>query len=291
MQKILGTFLIVVGLLGTVAGPVGAVIARRAAIDLADTVGVALDVTTSGLVALEDTVAAASGTLTQAAESMDEVAVTILVSSASIEDSQGILRQVAEISGEELPEAIDSFRSSMPALIKVASAIDSTLRAVAFITPGDYDPDVSFDTAVLAIDTSLAEMRPSLVAQADLIREASDGVDGVTEQLAATSGGLTELRDALRSSASVLNVNVATIRRIRASVAIARTDLSGQVSAAGAGLILAGVFFAVSQLAVAVVGLALVRGELLATNYPREEQSSDSSPDVPPEETDAEVQA
>jgi len=291
MQKILGTFLIVVGLLGTVAGPVGAVIARRAAIELSDTMGAALDVTSSGLVALEETVAAASGTLTQAADSMDEVAVTILVSSASIEDSQYILRQVAEISGEELPEAIDSFRSSMPALIKVASAIDSTLRAIAFLAPGEYDPEVPFDEAVRAIDTSLAEMRPSLVAQAGLIREASDGVDGVTEQLAATSGGLTELRDALRSSASVLNENVATIRRTRASVAIARTDLFAQMSTVGAGLLLAGVFFGVSQLAVAVVGLALVRGELLATNNPSEEQSTDSGADVPPEEAGSEVQA
>jgi hypothetical protein len=291
MQKILGTFLIVVGLLGTVAGPVGAIIARRAAVELSDTVGAALDVTASGLVALEETVVAASGTLTQAADSMDEVAVTILVSSASIEDSQGILRQVAEISGEELPEAIDSFRSSMPALIRVASAIDSTLRAISFVTPGGYDPEVPFDTAIRAIDTSLAEMRPSLVAQADLIREASEGVDGVTEQLGATSGGLIELRDALRSSASVLKVNVATIRRTRASIAIARTDLSGQMSTVGAGLMLAGVFFAVSQMAVAVVGLALVRGELLTTNRPSDEQSDESSTKVPPEETVPEVQA
>lgn len=291
MQKILGTFLIVVGLLGTVAGPVGAIIARRAAVELSDTVGAALDVTASGLVALEETVATASRTLTQAADSMDEVAVTILVSSASIADSQDILRQVAEISGEELPEAIDSFRSSMPALIRVASAIDSTLRAIAFIAPSEYDPEVSFDTAIRAIDTSLSEMRPSLVAQADLIREASDGVDGVTEQLGATSGGLTELRDALRSSASALKVNVATIRRTRASIAIARTDLFGQMSTVEAGLILAGVFFAVSQMAVVVVGLALVRGELLAPNRPGKKQSDQSSTDVPPEETGSEVQA
>jgi hypothetical protein len=99
MQKVLGTFLIVVGLLGTVAGPVGAVIARRTALELSETIGAALDVTALGLVALEETVATASDTLAQAANSMDEVAVTILASSASIEDSQDILRQVAEISG------------------------------------------------------------------------------------------------------------------------------------------------------------------------------------------------
>jgi hypothetical protein len=179
----------------------------------------------------------------------------------------------------------------MPALIKVASAIDATLRAIAFITPGEYDPEVPFDEAILAIDTSLAEMRPSLVTQADLIREASDGVDGVTEQLAATSEGLTELRDALRSSSSVLNVHVATIRRTRASIAIARTDLAGQISTAGGGIMLAGVFFAVSQMAVAVVGLALVRGELLATSQPGDQQPAESGTDVPPKETGPGVQA
>jgi hypothetical protein len=291
MLKILGPLLIVVGTLGTVAGPVGAITARRAAVELSDTVGAALDVTASGLVALEETVATASGTLTQAADSMGEVAVTILVSSASIADSQDILRQVAEISGEELPEVIDSFRSSMPALIRVASAIDSTLRAIAFISPSGDDPEVPLDAAVRAIDTSLAEMRPSLFAEADLIREASDGVEGVTGQLGATSGGLIEPRDALRSSASVLKVNVATIRRTRASIAIARTDLFGQMSTVGAGLMLTGVFFAVSQMAVAVLGLALFRGELLTTNRPSDEQPYQSSTDVPPEETVPVMQA
>jgi hypothetical protein len=277
MRRVFGTLLIVVGIVGVVGAPIGASRARSALNELSAELYLGLEVGASGLTALEVSIAAASATLQQAADSMDQISTTVLVAGASIDDSQDVLNQVAAISGEELPSAIDSFRDSMPALIKVASAIDSTLRAVAFLTPGQYDPDVPFDEAIVAIDASLAEMRPALVSQAELIEEAASGVDGVTSQLSNTTVELNKLRDSMRVSAGVLDGNVAAISSAQLLIGDIGVEAEAQAAVMGGILFVVGLLFAVSQLAVLVVGVAVWRGELLApSNGDSNESESDS---------------
>lgn len=276
MRRALGMLLIVVGVVGAIGSPVGALKARQSLNEFTDSLQSGLEVSSAGLAALEVSIAAAATTLGQAADSMDQISTTVLVAGASIDDSQEVLNQVAAISGEELPEAIDSFRASMPALIKVASAIDSTLRAVAFITPGQYDPEVPFDEAITDIDRSLAGMRPALVSQSQLIRDAASGVEGVTSQLSDTTVELNLLRDSLRVSAGIFQGNAAVVSRARLLIVDISVEAETQSGALGGMMLVGGLLFAISQLAVLVVGIALMRGELLApgnghTNHAKSE--------------------
>ena len=105
----------------------------------------------------------------------DEVLATageaIATGTALVGDAQGTLRSIAEVTADmeqlvtdDVPAAIDSVRVALPPLASTAAIVDTVMRALSVVGVA-YDPDVSLDDAISAIDEELAAIPPLLRAQ------------------------------------------------------------------------------------------------------------------------------
>ncbi|HEY5578326.1 MAG TPA: hypothetical protein VIL12_01415 [Acidimicrobiia bacterium] len=105
----------------------------------------------------------------------DEVLATageaIATGTALVGDAQGTLRSIAEVTADmeqlvtdDVPAAIDSVRVALPPLASTAAIVDTVMGALSVVGVA-YDPDVSLDDAISAIDEELAAIPPLLRAQ------------------------------------------------------------------------------------------------------------------------------
>ncbi len=274
-----------VGLFGAVLG--GQLI-EAAGRSLAD----GLTLTADALAAADASIAVAGDALAETAVALDELATTSLIVGGTLENSHELIDEVAVITGEDLPETIESFRSSMPGLIRAASAIDTTLRALNLFTSDDYDPDVPLDEAIIQLDEDLAALPDSLRRQAVLLDRANDGMVGVTRKMFETAGQTVRLRMALTTAAGVLSDFELTTSQARTLVGDVATQLEGQVPLARLAVVLSGVMLAVSQVGSGLLGWLLWSGAVALPTRDREHDDAGEGPDeVEAEQPGSEMEA
>ncbi len=277
MQRKLGAVIVGVAVLTAAVGLFGAVLGSR----LIDAMGASLS---DGLTLTADALAAADTTITVAHDALDDVAVsldglatTTLVVGGTLENSHALLAEVAEITGEDIPETLDAFRSSMPGLIRAASAIDTTLRALNLFTTDDYDPEIPLDEAIAQLDAGLAELPDKLRRQSVLLSRANDGMVGVTERMYETAGQVVDLRMALTSASGVLATYEATTEEAKRLVADVGAEIDSQVPLARTAIFLAGMMLAVSQVGSGVLGWLLWSGSIALPSAQEQEDSAGGS--------------
>lgn len=150
----------------TVALVLGLVMVETGVGDFRDTV----QVSTDGVKAVLETVDLVSKATSQIQEGIDAAASGVSeVSATAVVGAEGI-EDVAAFLETDLPENISAIRSSLPAAIQAAAAIDGTLRALSFIGV-DYAPDEPFDDSLRSVDSALAGLPEDLEAQAASMRD------------------------------------------------------------------------------------------------------------------------
>lgn len=292
MQRILGGAIIGVAVLTASVGLFGAVLGGQLVTAMGVSLGDGLTLTADALASADTTISVAHGALEDVAVSLDQLATTSLIVGGTLENSHDLLAEVAVITGEDLPSTIEAFRGAMPGLIRAASAIDTTLRALNLFTIDDYDPEVPLDEAIAQLDEGLAEMPGKLRRQAVLLSRANDGMVGVTQQMYETAAQVVELRMALTSAVDVLAAYETTTTEARQLVADVSAQIDRQVPLAKTAIVLAGVMLAVSQLGSAVLGWLLWSGAVVLPSPKKHHAEASSHPDdVEADEAHPEVES
>lgn len=286
MQRALAVLVGGVAVLTAAVGLFGAVLGGRLVTSLGTSLTDGLALTSQALAAADSTIVVAADALDEVAGSMDGLATTSLIVGGSLENSHDLLAEVAEITGEDIPASLDSFRSSIPGLVRAASAIDRTLRALNLFTSDDYDPEVPLDEAISQLDEDLADLPDRLRRQAVLLERANDGMVGVTQRMYETARDVVDLRMTLTKASDVLAEYETTTADARELIAEVTARVEAEVPLARTGVVLMGVVLAVSQVGSGLLAWLLWSGTVVLPSLPvREPEPEGDTEEIDPQET------
>jgi hypothetical protein len=228
-RKIAGFVLLIIGLLGVVLSIGGVVYSGRAVDAVVAVLDDTLGLTGDSLATVEDTLALARGTINDVNSSLVTVGETADSLAKTIADTQPLLEEVAQITGEDAPNSIESVQAAIPAVAEVAGVIDDTLltlnnfkieeEILGFQLNYDlgvnYAPTVPFDETVSGLGTSLdglpdrlRELEPSLTTANENLGLVSDNIYVVSEDLAVINGRVAEVEPLLGDYIGIVqNIN------------------------------------------------------------------------------------
>jgi len=187
MAKYSAITLVVLSLAGLVAGLIlvqGLSSYTRASVSVSQS---ALEAISQTIEAFDEMAADTSASIGAASRSVDEASTTVGTAISGLDDLATLLE-------EDIPATVETIRTSMPAAIQAANAIDGTLRALSFFGV-DYRPEEPFDESLSRINAALASLPDDLRTQSESIRElipSGETLVGEIDQLSAQLDGLGE---------------------------------------------------------------------------------------------------
>lgn len=244
------------GILTIVMSLVALVIALVLVESLFADLSASVRVSESAVEAISQTVEVVDGSVSRIDESLDAASASLVSLATAAEIATEGLEDVALFLEEDLPADIDAISTSMPAAIQTASAIDTTLSALAFFGV-DYNPEEPFDESLRRVQVALAGMPDELRAQSQTIRAlipaiAELGVE--TERLAEAvneiEADLNEIHElvgsyrvtvdeaqaSIRETSSSLGNNAWLLRLLMVLLAIGGVAIGGALISLGRGI-------------------------------------------------------
>ena len=249
-RKISGFVLLIIGLIGVLLS-IGGIVYSGRAVDavvmvLEDTLGLTGD----SLSTVEDTLALARGTIGDINASLVTVEETADSLAKTIEDTQPLLEEVAQITGQDAPDSIESVQEAIPAVAEVAGVIDDTLLTLnnfkideeilgfqlSYDLGVNYAPTVPFDETVSGLGTSLdgfpdrlRELEPSLTAANENLGMVSENIYAVSDDLAVINGRVADVDP-------LLGDYIGIVQNINGTIATTNSTIQTQAGNAKLGL-------------------------------------------------------
>ncbi|GGI06172.1 hypothetical protein [Egicoccus halophilus] len=249
-----------IGAVGVVAGLLGTVVGLGFLTSLDRALQDSLGVTTDAVDALGGSVEVAGDTLAILERTLSTTAATTRDLGVGLRDAEAVLTATAELSEQDLAGSLEAVQGSLPALIQVASVIDTTLGALSAIPFGpDYDPTQPFDDSLRAVQVELDGVPDSLREQAGLIREGATSLGAVREGTGDIADDLEELQTTLASASGLVGSYAATAAEARAVVTDNQAALERQLAWARVLVVVLGLSFVAGQLVPLGLGWLLLR--------------------------------
>lgn len=240
VQQAIAAWAVVVGLTLAIGGPIVVGRIGAAAED-------SLIVTSDALVAVAETVEVAAssiGTVRASLASVSDAAADLAV---TVDASTEVLTEVSALTANEIPESLEAFQDSLPALISVGGAIDRTLRALSFFGV-EYDPERPFDEALAALGTSLEGVPERLREQSANLDTATSGIQGVVTNTEDIAESIAALDEDIQVTEELLGEYRITTGQAARLVSDARSEVRVAVVISQVFLVLFGLVFAATQL-------------------------------------------
>lgn len=255
-----GRLLVGIGVLGLVSSLAGIVIGRALVTQTDLALERSLALTADTLVALEASITVAEETMVLVEDGLAQAETTTRDLVTTVEDGSQVLASTADLTEGRVAEGLESVEASLPALVEVASVIDTTLSALSAVPFGpSYDPEEPFDESVRQIQRSIAGVPDDLRAQAALIREAGVNLTDVGEGTEAIAADLAEIRLGLAGAVDVLSGYTVTATDASTLITETREGLGRQASMARLLVTLLGLAVAAGQIVPLGLGYALLR--------------------------------
>jgi hypothetical protein len=223
--RVTGTVAVIMSAIALI---LGLVMVETGASDFRATVEVSND----AVAAILDTVDVVSEATEEIQEGIDAASSGVAGVSATAVVGATNLEDVAAFLETDLPENLESIRSSMPAAIQAAGAVDATLRALSFVGV-DYNPDEPFDDSLRSVEQALGNLPEDLRNQAESLRELvpvatelggeadrlslalialGDDLEGIQEITSAYNETLTEAGATIANTEATLDRNLWLLR-------------------------------------------------------------------------------
>lgn len=276
-RKIAGLVLLIIGLLGVLLS-IGGVVYSGQVVDavvgvLDDTLGL----TGASLSTVEDTLTLARGTISDVNASLVTVGETADSLAKTIADTQPLLDEVAQITGQDAPNSIESVQDAIPAVAEVAGVIDDTLLTLNdfkieedilgfqlnYDLGVNYAPTVPFDETVAGLGTSLdglpdrlRELEPSLTAANENLGLVSENIYAVTDDLATINGRVADVDP-------LLGDYIGIVKSINTTLATTQSTVQSQAGNAKLGLQLVFAWLGFLQFSLLYLGWDLMTRKVL----------------------------
>jgi len=172
--------------------------------------------------------------------------------SRTIGDSQPMIDNVAIVTTQEVPEAVEGIQAALPNLIQVAGGIDSTLRTLSSIGIDrtinlpfggsiplqfdlgiDYAPEEPFDATLRDFQTSLDGLPESMRGLEDDLQQTSDNLGALATDLQAASDNLAVINGRVGEVLPLLDQYLTLADQLSVTVARVDADVLGIPTDAG----------------------------------------------------------
>ena len=265
MRRVLvGRALVAAGAVGALSSLVGAGLGLVVLGDLDRSLASSVEVTTDAVEALAVTVEVADDLVVEVSSTLTDAALAARASAGGVEAGVEVLDGAADVTGEDVAGSLAAVEEALPALVDVASVIDTTLGALDRLPLGPtYDPEVPFDDAVRQLQGELDGLPEALRAEAELLRDGAVELGDVGRAARFLSEDLDALSSDLRDARDVLD-QVATTAGDAARVLDEDVGgLTGGLTAARVLVGVGGLAVALGQLVPLGAGWLLLRPERL----------------------------
>ncbi|HSK21831.1 MAG TPA: hypothetical protein VK906_01580 [Egicoccus sp.] len=260
-----GRALVIIGAVGVVAGLVGLVVGLRLLSLLDDALEDSLGVSAEAVDALGASVEVAGETLRALDTTLADTAQTTRDLGASLTDAETVLRATADLSEDDIAGGLAAVQDTLPALIQVASVIDTTLNALSLVPFGpDYDPGEPFPDSLRALQDELDGMPEALQEQAALIRDGADSLGTVRGGTGDIADGLDDLHATISNAGELIDDYATTASDARDLVTGNQEALDRQLSWARVLVVLLALSFVAGQAVPLGIGWLLTRPGALA---------------------------
>jgi hypothetical protein len=179
-----------------------------------------------------------------------------------------------------VPENIESIQDALPSMIQVADVIDNTLSRLAdfgfereiqlplgvtvplsFDLGIEYDPEVPFDTSLIAFQDSLNGLPESLRALESGLADASANTQTLSDDLLATSASLETINSRVAELGPMMDEYVQLIDQLATTMDDVQSRLADQLDLIATGATGMFILLALSQLAPLYLGYELISGQ------------------------------
>lgn len=286
IRRILGLIMLLTGLTLLTASLAGAYFVGDVLNRFADSVGRTVEVASTSL----DT---ARGTLELARDSLGDVdgglatAVTATAGAArTLDESRPLLDNVAIVTTQEIPEAIEGMQTALPNLIEVAGVIDRTLTTLSsvgidqtiplpfggsiplkFDLGIDYKPTTSFDESLRVFEASLIGLPESLRGLEDDLATTNANLASLSADLQATSDNLATINTRMGDLSDLFDQYVLLVDNATGLLAQLETQLAPRLELIRIVAIALLIALGLSQLAPIYLGWELLSGRRDPQSY------------------------
>ncbi|MEX2503658.1 MAG: hypothetical protein WD378_02340 [Egicoccus sp.] len=263
--EVAGRGLLVIGVVGVLAGIVGLMVGLRLVSLLDAALEDSLGVSAEAVDALGASVEVAGETLQALDTTLADTAQTTRDLGTSLTDAETVLRATADLSEDDIAGGLAAVQDTLPALIQVASVIDTTLNALSVVPFGpDYDPNEPFPDSLRELQGELDGMPEALQEQAALIRDGADSLGTVRSGTGDIADGLDELHATISNAGDLIDDYATTASEARDLVTGNQEALDQQLSWARVLVVLLALSFIAGQAVPLGIGWLLTRPGALA---------------------------
>jgi chromosome segregation ATPase len=220
---------------------------------VADEARASVSVSRSALEAMRQTVDLVDDVAADTAASLDSASGSVAQVSATVEQTVTALETMAAFLETELPETLETVRTSMPAAIQTADAVDSTLRALSLFGVG-YDPEEPFGESLARVDRALASLPAEVRAQGEAMRELIPSASQLVEESDALATSMTGLEQSLDGFGALTEDYEATLTEAETTIATTDTSMGTSIWILRALILVAGLLGVLAGAAITTLG-------------------------------------
>ena len=274
MRRVLGFLMLVIGISGIFLSIIGISFGIRLVDSIGDSLQGNLTLTLERLVTVRETLILTKSTMAQLDTSLETVEETATNVAVAIEETRPLLSQGSQVVTQDVPESIETFQTSMPALIEVSGAIDSTLRTLsafnvsrtilgipfAFDLGVDYDPDVPFDQSIQELGESLEGMPEDLRSLEQHLNITNDNLLTISQNIAAIGANLEAMSISIEEAEPLIDDYIGIVTDISDSTRETRLLLDRQLDTLKLVLTIILIWFGFMQIAPIYLGWEVLSG-------------------------------
>lgn len=264
--RLAGRVLMAVGAFGVVASLAAGAVGSALVAGVDETLRSSLALTDDALEALDASVAVADETVVVVRDGLAGLEETARGLEPSLTRGGTLMSDAADLTGTSVADSLDAVNASLPALTRVAGAIDRTLTAVGQLpfTQG-YAPEQPLDTSVRDLETNLAGVPDRLREQAQLLAGAGDDLSAAGGDVTAIADDLAALRTSMEDAEGLLTGYATTAGDARALLADSAADLGRRAALARVAVWALALTVAAGQVVPLWLGRELAAGRILVT--------------------------
>lgn len=279
IRKILGLIMLLTGIVILTSAFAGAYLAGDVLAAVGDSITDTLALASQSLDSARATLGLARDSINDVYGGLDTAVGATASAAQTIDGSRPLIDNVATVTTQQVPEAVEGIQAALPNMIQVAAVIDNTLTTLSsvgidrdiplpfggsiplkFDLGIDYNPTTSFDDSLRVFEASLTGLPESLRGLEDDLQTTNSNLALLAADLQATSENLTTINTRIGESLPLLDQYTQLVDDLGATVAHIETNLGGRLDLIRTIVIALLIAIGLTQLAPIYLGWELLSG-------------------------------
>lgn len=200
-KRIIGSGLILIGILGVVMSIAGIIVGGQAVDSLGQILSNTITTTQTNLTTVEDTLKQAKTTLKNVNQTLQTTQEGVLDASQALSQTRPLLDQAGQIASQKIPDNLDAVKATLPSIAAAGVAVETTLTQLSDFKVDQpflgrqltFDLGITYEPPQPPIEQSLAQVETNLGRLASSFRLLEKDLQASSQNVARISRDLETL--------------------------------------------------------------------------------------------------